>query len=105
MNAALPPEVFWLVAVTSMTALVWVPYIVNRIGENGLWAALGNREPDARRRAAWAHRMESAHGNAVENLAIFAPPALAVHVTGASTALTAGAAMVFFYGLALLGVL
>jgi len=38
MNAALPPELFWLVATALMTALIWAPYIVNRIGENGLWA-------------------------------------------------------------------
>ena len=88
---------FWLVGTILMTALIWVPYVVNRIAENGLWAALSNPNPDTRPRAAWAHRMESAHGNAVENLVIFAPLVLAVQVTGAATALTAGAAMVFFY--------
>ena len=97
MTATPSPELFWLVATILMTALVWVPYIVNRIAENSLWAALSNPNPDTRPRAAWAHRMESAHGNAVENLVISAPLVLAVHVTGAATALTATAAIVFFY--------
>lgn len=97
MNNMLGPELFWLVATTLMTGLIWAPYIVNRIVEDGLLAAMGNPSPDARPKAEWAYRAECAHRNAVENLVVFAPLALAVHVTGASTALTATAAMVFFF--------
>lgn len=74
-----------------------MPYIVNRMSENGLWTAISNPRPDTRPRADWAHRMECAHKTAEENLVIFAPLALAVQVTGTATALTAGAAMVYFY--------
>lgn len=97
MNEPLQPELFWLVITTILTALIWVPYIINRIAENGLWPALRNPNPDTRPRAEWAHRAESAHRNAVENLVIFAPLVLAVHATGVATPLTAGAAMIYFF--------
>lgn len=67
------------------------------MSKNGLWTAISNPRPDTRPRADWAHRMECAHKTAEENLVIFAPLALAVQVTGTATALTAGAAMVYFY--------
>ena len=46
-------------------------------------------------------RAVRAHLNAVENLAVFAPLALAVHVTGAGTPLTAAASMTYFAARAL----
>lgn len=97
MNETLHPELFWLVVTTLMTALIWVPYIINRIVENGLWPALRNPNPDTRPRAEWAYRTESAHRNAVENLVVFAPLAMAIHSTGAGTPLTATAAAIFFF--------
>lgn len=97
MEKPLSPELYWLVATIILTALIWVPYILNRIIEDGLWSALKNPEPDAQPKAAWAYRAECAHRNAVENLVIFAPLALAVHVAGASTAVTASAAMIYFF--------
>ena len=41
--------------------------------------------------------MMRAHTNAVENLVIFAPLVLALHATGASTPVTAGACTVYFF--------
>ena len=38
-----------------------------------------------------------AHSNAVENLMIFAPLALAVHVIGGGTGVTAAACMTYFF--------
>lgn len=93
----LSPELFWLTVTALMTAVIWVPYILNRIMEVGLWGALRNPEPDAHARAAWAGRMQAAHTNAVENLVVFAPLAIAVHVTGMGTASTALAAAVYFF--------
>ena len=36
------PELFWLAASALLTAVLWVPYIVNRMAEHGLWPALQN---------------------------------------------------------------
>ena len=89
-------EMMYLVWVTIFTALLWIPYVLNRIMVRGLVDTVGypaNPEP----LAPWAERMKAAHGNAVENLVIFATLVLAVHVLGESTAATATAAMVYFW--------
>ena len=44
-----------------------------------------------------AARAIRAHSNAVENLVIFAPLALAVHATGSGTLLTALACQIYFF--------
>jgi len=62
----------------------------------GVWKALSNPEPDVRPHANWAYRMAHAHRNAIENLVVFAPLAVSVHVLGAGDALTATAAAAFF---------
>ncbi len=93
----LPPELFWLTMTALMTAFFWIPYILNRIVEDGVWAALKNPEPDAHARAAWANRMQAGHTNAVENFVVFAPLAVAVHVTDMGTSLTALAAATYFF--------
>ena len=97
MRTALTTELFWLVAAATMTALMWVPYIINRIGEHGVWPALSNPQPDIRPKAQWAERLMRAHANAVENLVVFAPLVLAVQTTGSATAGTASACMVYFF--------
>ncbi len=90
-------ELFWLVLTVLMTSLLWVPYIVNRIVENGLIKALSNPKPDAPPKALWASRMMHAHDNAVENLVLFAPLVLSVHVLGQSSATTLLASQVYFF--------
>lgn len=35
-------ELFWLTATVLMTALMWMPYILNRIAVRGLIGALAN---------------------------------------------------------------
>ena len=47
--------------------------------------------------AAWAPRPPRAHANATENMVLFAPAALAVHVAARGDALTAGACAVYFF--------
>ena len=93
MNHLITPELHWLVLTLLMTALFWLPYILNRIIETGVWATLG--VPKLRPDAAWAERLMRAHANAIENLAIFAPLVLAVQFTGINTASTATACMVY----------
>ena len=91
------PELTWLTATALITALMWVPYIVVLIGQMGLAAALTDPHHETEVEARWARRAKRAHTNAVENLVVFAPLAVAVHLTGTSTALTATVCAVFFY--------
>ncbi len=77
------------------TGLIWIPIILNRLAETGLWAALKNPQPDVRPEAAWAFRLANAHRNALENLAVFAPLAIIVHLVQAGDTLTASASLIF----------
>lgn len=96
-----PSELLWLSATALMTALFWVPYVINRMVEDRPWPALQNPQPDTEPEAQWALRAMRAHTNAVENLAVFAPLVLAVVVGGASTSTTATACAVYFLARAL----
>ncbi|HPF46701.1 MAG: MAPEG family protein [Alphaproteobacteria bacterium] len=89
-------ELYWLVLTTLMTALFWLPYILNRIMVRGLMGAMGNPSPDDKPEAAWAVRAHAAHNNAVENLVIFAPLVIATQMLGVSTSLTATMCMLYF---------
>lgn len=93
MKTVLEPEVFAVVATALFTALLWIPYVANRIVEDGPWSVL--RASNLRPRASWAERLMHAHTNAVENLVVFAPLALAVVVTHRTTALTGTVAVVY----------
>lgn len=95
--AAGGPELTWLAAIVLLTSLMWVPYILNRLAEHGLWPALRNPAPDAPPEADWAHRMMQAHANAVENLVLFAPLVIAVVMLGRTSETTALAAAVYFF--------
>lgn len=95
MRNALTPELYWLVLTVLMTAVFWLPYIVNRIFELGPWASL--RIPKLQPEAPWAERLMRAHANAVENLVVFAPLALAVQLTYSGTTATATACMLYFF--------
>ena len=54
-----------------LTALIWVPYILNEVMVRGVVEAVGYPQ-NPKPLAAWATRMKAAHYNAIENLAIFA---------------------------------
>jgi uncharacterized MAPEG superfamily protein len=90
-------ELFWLAMSVVMTAVFWVPYIIQRIVERGIWDALYDPQGDTTMRAPWANRMLGAHDNAIENLAIFAPLVLLLHAQGNTTPLTATACAVYFF--------
>lgn len=89
-------ELFYATLTAAFTAVLWVPIIINRLAEMGVWKALKNPEPDVRPKADWAYRLSHAHRNAIENLSVFAPLAIAIHVLGLSTPTTAAAASIFF---------
>lgn len=94
---SLSPELRFTALTAALTGSLWIPIIVNRLREMGVWKALKNPEPDVRPHAPWAHRLANAHRNAMENLVVFAPLAVIVHLSGLGTATTASAAAVFFW--------
>lgn len=75
---------------------MWVPYIINRMTERGILPALWDPFGHTKAKADWANRMVRAHENAVENLVIFAPLVLTLHMLGQSTALTMNACVIYF---------
>ena len=90
-------ELYWLTLTALMTALFWVPYVLNRLAMNGLSGTLAGSAPDSSSLSLWAQRAIKAHSNAVENLAIFAPIVLIAHVLGISNAATKAAVVVYFF--------
>lgn len=94
---ALPPELLWLGRVALLTGLLWVPYILQLIVQLGLVKAIWDPTGAHPHDADWALRAKRAHYNAVENLAVFAPLALIVGLTGIGTAATATASALYFW--------
>jgi uncharacterized MAPEG superfamily protein len=89
-------ELNYLVLVTALTAVLWVPYILNRVAVRGIADAVGYPE-NPKPQAAWATRLQKAHGNAVENLVVFAALVLAAHAAGVSNETTVFAAKMYFW--------
>lgn len=89
-------ELSYLVMATALTALLWVPYILNRIAVRGIAGAVGYPE-NPRPQAPWATRLQKAHANAAENLVVFAALVLAAHAAGVSDATTVFAAQLYFW--------
>jgi uncharacterized MAPEG superfamily protein len=90
------PMLFWLAATVMLTGVLWVPYIGELLIFHGPLNALRDLDGAIAHGSAWSVRAKRAHYNAVENLAVFAPLVLLVHMLGGETALTQGAAMAFF---------
>jgi uncharacterized MAPEG superfamily protein len=90
-------ELFWLTWTVAMTGLMWIPYILNRIIVRGLMGAMANPSPNDKSQSAWAERMMAAHGNAVENLVIFAPLVLIARSLDISNDATAFASALYFW--------
>ena len=73
-------ELLYLVLTTTLTGLIWIPYIIDRIAVWGLTTAVGYPE-NPKPQSPWARRMMAAHENAVENLVVFAGLVLAGSAT------------------------
>jgi uncharacterized MAPEG superfamily protein len=89
-------ELMYLLWVTTLTAVLWIPYIVDRIAVWGLADAVGypaNPKPQS----PWAQRLMAAHANAVENLVVFAALVLLAQNTGVSNTATIVACMIYFW--------
>jgi len=90
-------ELYWLTLTALMTALLWVPYVLNRIVVGGLGGALAGTSPAGESHSDWANRAIKAHYNAIENLAIFAPVVLIAHLLNISNGATKAAVVVYFF--------
>lgn len=89
-------ELYWLTLTALMTALFWIPYVLNRISVRGLKKAMANPSPDDEPHSPWAARALAAHSNAVENLVVFAALVLVANAAGVSNAITQDAVVVYF---------
>jgi len=89
-------ELKYLAMVAALTAVLWVPYILNRLAVRGIADAVGYPE-NPKPQAPWATRLQKAHGNAVENLAVFAALVLVAHAAGISNDATVLAAGLYFW--------
>ena len=89
-------ELLYLTFVAALTGLLWVPYILDRLAVRGLIDAVGYPD-NPKPQSAWAQRLMKAHGNAVENLVVFAALVLLAHAVEVSNAAIAGASVVYFW--------
>lgn len=89
-------ELMSLTWVIALTAIVWMPYIVNSIMVQGLVDAVGYPD-NPKPLAPWAQRMKNAHYNAVENLVMFAALVLILNAVGISNETTVMACNVYFW--------
>lgn len=92
----LSPELYWAVLTAGLTAILWVPHVIQRILEMGLVKGFSDPTHHIATKAAWAQRAIRAHTNAIENLVVFGIFALAIQITGKGTDHTSLAAEVFF---------
>ena len=98
MTSTMTSEIYWLTLITVFSSLLFIPYAYVRISRIGFLRLLTSPLPgDDPFKEEWAHRAYRAHMNAIENIVIFAPLVLAVHVTGASNEVTAQASAVYFW--------
>ncbi|NQY79381.1 MAG: MAPEG family protein [Candidatus Caenarcaniphilales bacterium] len=71
-------EIFYLVITAMLTGLMWLPYIINRIIEEGLIPAVTQSQVEVNAKSLWGQRAYRAHMNAIENLVVFAPLVLSL---------------------------
>lgn len=89
-------ELLYLVYVTLLTGLLWVPYILNRLVIRGISETAGYSD-HPKPQSPWAQRLTKAHANAVENLVIFAALVLTANAAGVSNENIALASVVYFW--------
>jgi uncharacterized MAPEG superfamily protein len=90
------PELMYLVWVTVLTALMWIPYVLDRIVVWGITDTVGYPE-NPKPQSPWARRMKAAHANAIENLVVFAALVLVANAVGVSNSATVLAASLYFW--------
>ena len=96
LSETLSTELCCLVAVSVLSLVMWVPYILARIGAWGLFETMGYPARELPQ-PAWAVRMQKAHSNLTENLVPFAALVLVVTVTGLGNETSALGATIFLW--------
>ena len=91
-----PSEVYWLTLTIIMTALLWIPQIVNSLLTSGPIKAFLYPDTAAQQYSDWAQRSKAAHSNAVQNLVIFAPLVILLVLLDLENELTAFTSMLYF---------
>ena len=89
-------ELMSLTWVTTLTAVMWMPYILNMIAVRGLVNAVGYPD-DPEPLSPWAAKMKAAHSNAIENLVVFAALVLIADAADVSNATTVLACQIYFW--------
>ncbi len=89
-------ELQYLVWVTALTGVLWIPYVLDRFFIWGIRDTVGYPE-NPRPQTLWARRLKSAHDNAIENLVVFATLVLVANALGISNGITAGACVLYFW--------
>ena len=89
-------ELMSLTWVVALSAIMWVPYILNTIMVRGLVDAVGYPD-NPKPLAPWAERMKKAHYNAVENLVVFAALVLMLNAADVSSGTTVLACNIYFW--------
>ena len=95
----LSSEMYWLTLNVVLTALMVTPYAIYRANKlGGVVNVFKTPLPgDTPFDDEWAHRAYRAHMNAFEGMALFAPLAIAIQVSGAGNEVTAIACAVYFW--------
>jgi uncharacterized MAPEG superfamily protein len=86
----------YLTYATLLTAVIWIPYILNEIMVRGLMDALGY-PASPKPLAPWATRLKAAHYNAVENLVVFATLVLVANAMHLSNHAIVMSCIVYFW--------
>ncbi|RLA28969.1 MAG: MAPEG family protein [Gammaproteobacteria bacterium] len=89
-------ELMSLTWVTALTAVLWMPYIINLIAVRGLIDAVGYPE-NPKPLSGWAAKMKAGHANAIENLVVFATLVLVANAAGVSNDITVLACQIYFW--------
>ncbi len=91
-------ELTYLTLTATLTALFWVPYLLNAMAVQGMGAVLSGAPLESEvPLSPWARRLRAAHSNASENLGVFASLILVAHVASVSTPVTLIAAGTYFW--------
>lgn len=89
-------ELHYLAMAAALTAVLWVPYILNRLAVRGIVDAVGYPD-NPKPQSPWATRLQKAHANAVENLVVFAALVGVAHAAGLTNEATVFAAQMYFW--------
>jgi len=89
-------ELMSLTWVTALTAVLWMPYVLNLIAVRGLIDAVGYPE-NPKPLSGWAAKMKAGHANAIENLVVFATLVLIANAAGVSNDITVLACQIYFW--------